>query len=352
MSKDKLDIALTDCILILKFNSIIKDRNMLKYFIISICIISLITECKAQNPPCLIEYLGLTYDYTKPANFPYSTPDMPSNVALGYITLDSICMTSTPEKIYAFLKSQTTDIRKLYYDLHDYNTFLYKAFQRNYNPNYLTLPDHLTQIIESYLKNNGKIKFGSVLYKSGIIAQVHVDNSFLIYDTAAAIANNQIVVNCTVVETIKGKIAPSCKLPVNLSKEKANYQNLYWDGTYQPLHPGNCLQFIYCLEWKRGKNAGESFCEKTMVDSLGQPLIKDNVDYIVFLKPMLVCDGSNKYYFSLSPIGYRSEMFTLYPIINGIVIDEGDDFGFGKGLSAPSFKNKLREKINQISNYK
>ena len=322
----------------------------------------LLIGVEAQHPPCYPDYSGLTLEYTKPIVSLALFSDMPLDVMVGYIVLDSICKHTTSAELFEFLDHQSFNdtikmIRKIYYNMLDYNPFLLLAVTRNYDTAFSIFPyqviSTLKQILGAKSPPTG-FKYGYPVLTAGIIAHIRVINTVPILDTSAHFAKNEIVVNCEVIDTIKGRVLPFCK-SIGYSNQIKN-NNLdnslnYVPDELQPNIPGSCLQFKYRLEWTRGKNSLSPYCSKNMTDSLGLPLIKANTEYIVFLEPSLTCDNGNKYYYSLAPLGLKSEMFTLYPIINGLVIDEGNDFGFGCILTPLQFKANIRDLINKINNY-
>ncbi|ROL60558.1 hypothetical protein D9V86_09240 [Bacteroidetes/Chlorobi group bacterium ChocPot_Mid] len=331
-------------------------RPNLLHFIVSILICANITIL-SQNPPCQEKYLGLTLNFQKPPYFPYLTTDMPLDVMISYLAMDSLCKNVTSTEFYEFMDRQTFNdtvkyLRKLYFEVTDYNSLLFESYEHHQDTNFLIYPYELIERTRRLIEENQEpdFKFDKAIVFSGIIAHISVNYTTLIYDTSAKIAKNQIVVNCTILDPIKGKVIPTCKplppYPILKSEEKKpDIQAL------QSNDSGNCFQFVYREEWNIGANQDLPFCTNKMIGDSTDRYIKSDNEYIVFLIPSLVCTHFKQFYYNLRPIKYYSEVATLYPIKNGIVIDPGDDFGFGQNLTVSEFKEKLRLRINQIINF-
>jgi hypothetical protein len=174
-----------------------------------------------------------------------------------------------------------------------------------------------------------------LLLSSYIIAHVEITDTFRVYPTNAAICHNLVEVMCSIIDTIKGNYIPPCMNAAPGYKSVTSIQNI----------PLNCLQFEYCCEWERG-NYGEYLC-----DTSGNAWIKEGMEYIVFLRPRLICSDSSTVYMNLTPVGNKSYYFSMYPIINGYVQDVNNELGFGVSVLVDDFKNQLNEKISQIINY-
>ena len=87
------------------------------------------------------------------------------------------------------------------------------------------------------------------------------------------------------------------------------------------------------------------------MDSTGKQLTKKNLEYIVFLRPVIICWDTLYSYYEFWPYNSGSMCYSMYPIIDGIVQDPDNDFGFGTGLTVSVFITDLRNKINTIINY-
>ncbi len=334
----------------------------MKFKFITLLLVIFITsgtmELFSQNPPCKPSYQGLTFEYLKPSVYPPLYTDMPYEVMIGYIAMDSICKNMILDSVDKFLKQQTFNdtikyLKKVMYEMNDYNPILFDVSQFNHDTNYKIFGTDLVEYVKKSIHRTQSVdtKFDYNIISAAYIVHIKVTYTNLIYNNLAKLAKNQIIVTGKILDLIKGHYIPNCKYtgPSPIKRDEENKSLKKLPTTLNLID--SCIQFIYCLEWTRGKNYEEPFCTKHMVDENGLPLIKQDTEYIVFLRPILICETTSNYYYSLRPLDPYSEVYTMYPIIDGLVIDPGNDFGFGRGLSVEEFKNKLKSRINMILNF-
>jgi len=274
---------------------------------------------------------------------------MPYDVLIAYVALDTLSRNGNLNDIREFLKRQSYNdtikyIYKYYYKVVDYDPIKFFLSMKYYGV-LVTTPQTLieNEIIETVKRVSPNVSLDYALLKSSIIAKIHVIDTNSIIDTNAKYQGKYIqIVNSLILDTIKGKVTPTCKT-VEQIKIDSDYKNKY---TKTLSVQADCLQFNYCLDWTRGGTYGP-----TLRDNLGNPWIKPNQDYIVFLSLVLECDDSTGVYYCLRPTWPESYTFRMYPINNGIVYDPKNEFGFGLSISSEEFIEKLKIRIEQIKNF-
>ena len=313
---------------------------ILIFFVLLITIINL----NAQQPPCMPTHTGLTFQVSKLLYAPPLSLSMPLDVLIGYIMLDSICRNSYYDDVKSFIERQTYNdtiryIMRYLYKTIDFNPI--KFFQYNhfvdatYKIDSKTVFDWIAQKIK---KVSPMPYLDYVLFNSNIIARIHVSDTLTRINPGSIIKKNLSIVTCEILDTIKGKQLPHCKnfdltQPIMPMYDQNNF-------------PENCLEFTYSTDWIR--NGDDNL---TLLDTNGLPWIKKDKDYIVFLNLITICSDSNNIYYSLRPVSSESKVFLMFPIENGIVLDIGNDFGFGTGLTFADFILLIRQRINQIITY-
>lgn len=286
--------------------------------------------------------------------------DMPLEVLLAYIYADSLARSVEGWDLVPFLKQLTyTDTLKYalkYFYLMDHydpvrffqwegmenspNTTIYKT-SPGVIRSYLT--EHIIQVAPEVERN-----ILGALMESDIIVHVRVLSADEFHPPSAKLAKTAVIVNCEILDTIKGLTVPYC---VDDSKPKGLRTNNVF--SYRAVE-GSCIQFQYRLEWRR-LNRGDVYYawDSTFVDQVGIRWVKPGDEYIVFLS----FSGVHGWPYD-NNYGYLTPRYNLahtsvggmFPIRNGLVYDPGDDFKFGTELSAGQFKEKLRLKIEQILN--
>ncbi|MCE5305008.1 hypothetical protein LLG34_04860, partial [bacterium] len=104
--------------------------------------------------------------------------------------------------------------------------------------------------------------------------------------------------------------------------------------------------------WFRDSNGVGHPEGPTLTDTNGVTWLKPGKEYIVFLIPTLLCANiSSGMYIEIWPYGSYSLSGGMFPIENGIVYDEGNDFGLGQYVPVEIFKAKIREIILAITTY-
>jgi len=307
---------------------------------------------KSQYPPCSPTYPGLSFQANHLTAFPPYSLSMPYDVLLAYVALDSFCRHAYLDDIQKMLLRQTYNdtmqyIYKYFYEAVDYDPIRFFLTLKYNNINVIvTTPQELIHqaFVQQQLKVSPNKSLDYALLQSSFIARVNITDTIGIVDANAKnLARNVYIVTSQILDTIKGKVIPTCNnyYPGSGIKKDNNKSNLL-----TLTLPGACLQFNYCLDWRRGGNYGP-----TLRDDNGEPWIKKDHEYIVFLNTVLECEDSSGVYYCIRPAWPESYTFRMYPINNGIVYDPNNEFGFGPNQTAADFINNLRSRINQIKNF-
>ncbi len=276
--------------------------------------------------PCLPSYQGFynTYDY--PLLFPQYVSDMPFETLIGYVVSDSICKYGSLKLYTEFINRQLYNsdtlkyIERSFYSMKDYNPLMLKAYDycsRNGEIRPFLISNKLQEKFSTLYFNSNKIRLALLL--SDIIAHVKVVSTESKFNPNALLAKNQINVKSTVLKFIKGG--------------NKNFKD--------------SLNFLYSLEWPIEQDYyGKS--SETIGSKYNNSFVKIENEYIVFLKTSVICQDSSKIFYNLIPIGLDSQVYTVYPVVNGKVFDPKNDFGFGTNITVSEYINKITENINKI----
>lgn len=304
----------------------------------------------AQQPPCMPDFLGLSYQISYPVDCPPLSMYMPLDVLIGYIAMDTVSTNGNNDEVMEFISRQTYNdtlrkIMRYWYKTVDYDPVKYQIYSFQGCPHEYVIKNSIESKILHRIKLSSPQKFiDQTLIASHYIAHIKVTDTLMREDDTAITAKTAYIVNCVVLDTIKGNVIPKCKdlvvnFPAILDKKP--------DDNLQNIYPGSCLQFEYCLEWPRGGDYN-----LTLVDPDGLPWIKKDREYIIFLEIRIVCITDSNIFYTLAPLRLNdSYSVSMYPVNNGFVVDPYNEFGFGTLVSVSEFKSALRQKINEIINY-
>ncbi len=320
---------------------------MKKIYLLLAIILATVVNLNAQQPPCYPQYNGLTFKLSNLDYVPPITLSMPYDVILGYLALDTLRRYANPDDIKAFFKRQSYNdtmryIMKHYYKMVDFDPIKYKLTLYYPEMRYIFPVDIDIMVLDNIERVSPYPLLDGMLFRSHIISHILVTDTIRRIDTSSQFYPTSIIVTAQVIDTIKGKVIPHCNDYINYGTDDKNNKNKSLSHLSD-----NCIQFQYRLEWERGSE----YSGLNMLDSLGNPWIKKDQEYIVFLEVGIHCSDSINSYLDLTPFVKWSLTCTMYPIINGLVYDPGNEFGFGTNLSINEFKSLLRSRIYDITNY-
>lgn len=320
---------------------------------------------QSQHPPCWPEYNELTFKYEHLPYTPYLTTDMPYDVLIGYIALDSVRKNIREADLLTFLSRQSYNdtlryIMKYLYKMVDYNPILFALTTSHWHERgSILLSDFIYHVQNSVFAFSTNPYLDKLLLKSGIIAHILVEDTLNVIDSSSQYSTVSIV-TCAILDTIKGKVMPEAKV-INI-----NPFSLETSTNESVDLPDNYLQFSYCLEWGRVQlnqvssddvgytlidDDGNVIYPPRMMDSTGSGWVKKGKEYIVFLDFHLICKDINYSYLTQFPFLMYSATCNVYPIENGFVIDPVNEIGFGESVEVNNFKNLLKQRINTIINF-
>jgi hypothetical protein len=310
------------------------------------------TAVMAQPKP----YYGpLLFSMPRDTSVPPVYPGQPPIVTEGYLWLDQAMRNYQEYQIEGFFNSLTwSDTMKtfasVYYQADDDNPLSFLMWSgKAMHPNpykgdpgqvQVTFPSRVAQIA-------GDTGRTGALLTADIMADVMVGDTFAVLEPPAYLQFNMVFVNSTILDEIKGKKVPLCvgedmRAHRNKGATIQSSGTIPWATYPVPADTGTCLQFEYSPNWSLipGDDEGRApmgWC------------VKPGHEYIVFLNFMGVGSDSARTYFTLRP-GASIGSGGMYPVVDGIVQDPGDDYGIGAavGLPVDVWKSRLRARINRI----
>lgn len=337
-------------------------RHLIYFFLL----VFLSGNIKAQYVECdsvFFEPVNRSYDLNQ---FCELNAGIPFEIMLSYIVLDSICSYANYNDWQQFLNNQHSlddtlkTIMKYFYKVVDYNPMLFdknlryvfKDFAIHPISLYLDLRTKITELSPNVMLDR------ALLY-SYFILKVRVDKVVNKVRPDSQTGKSLSFVNCTITDTIKGKIGPYCSNCYNTSTIHENIGFVTNDirDSAVSYDIGTSFEFVYSPEWNIGEDRDFVIVDSSgvnhngILDSLGNSWIKTNEEYLLFLETFEVCRDSTSFYTVLKPLGLGSKTFTMYPIkSDSTVYNPGNDFGFGS-VSYTTFVNTIRNRINEIKNF-
>ncbi len=293
--------------------------------------------------------IGLQISVPVIESFPPLSMGMPLDVLLGYIYYDSLSRTMPRLSIDSFARGLTNSDTLAYaikylYEMDDYDPITFRQWLK------------LTPSIGHYKTSPGYIysKFAAVastiipdtertamLCGSDFIAHVRISSLQDYDDSARSDLQNEVIVSCQVLDTIKGNVYPPCPETSTLPVRSPGL-----------LSVGECLQLVYSPSSPRSAAGGDVLYGwmPRLQDSSGNPWIALGQEYIAFLSIISLGNDSSNYVLTICPVYFKSSFSGLYPIVSGVVQDPNNDFGFGANLPVSDFITALRSRIYSIKN--
>ena len=289
----------------------------MKYLLVLFLMLSVLyLNLYSQNPPCDPNNNSLTIGVNKLLYVPPITPSTPYDVIIGYLALDSVRHYTILKNVKEFINRQTLNdtimtIMKYYYKMVDYDPIKFKLYKEFGDycscPSYFIEQDLMGKLY-SLLPNSGDW----LILGSSIIAQIRI------VDTSTGISSNSeihkrfMIAKAEVIDTIKGRVFPGCR-QLNTKTSKETDALLIQSGQSS----NGCLEFEYRLDWLRGDNDRDEIIMGNdgfpwpgmpkLIDSLGNPWVRKDMDFIVFLYFETICNTDNVSYWSIYPLATNSK---------------------------------------------
>lgn len=321
----------------------------------------------APNSPMLYDG-AIRYQFDLLQTMPGIPMTAPPDVLAGYLYLQYLATNETRhivDSVTALMTYSDTlkTLTKYLYELDDYDPVLFNRFlfARTHGafkvePAYIDVMAMQGAIQNLY---SDTLRTAMLTY-SDIIARVRINSTRKKIDTLAAVAHYDIVVNATILETLKGQKVPSCIGIGTSVKSGKNQTQQSGDSTSvmtgysvsTPADSGACIEWEYSPEWPQFIQLHTDQGIGMLVNSDGSDWIKSDSEYIVFLSFMdLGHDSSSDYktlYSCASEYGHSKGM---YAVSAGIVQDAYNDFGCGVFLPRSVFTACLRQRIYNILHF-
>lgn len=321
---------------------------MKRTFFLSFMLTIILSMYSFSQPPC--QQSSRNYYFTLPvvATYPPINSGMPLDVLVSYIVADSVCKTANINEVRDFFERQDYDnfsdslkfMMKHLYRMVDHDplsAYIYYV-QRPYL-GYLT-PNLLAQRYSRVLreKSDSALTY-NLLLQSFYILHVNVEDTVLVDNTEQYYSNALTISLVTVLDTLKGNVIANISTPGGNGIEK-RFEDKSQSGI------GASMLFQYSDGWLRGGNL-------PMTDANGDSWIKPGHEYILFLDLRTLCSDENGQYVSVMPLVYESSTSAgMYPIVNGNVIDDSNDWGLGEIVPLQNFIDRIQAHIDYIKNYK
>jgi hypothetical protein len=154
------------------------------------------------------------------------------------------------------------------------------------------------------------------------------------------------IIRSKIIELIKGKALP---VEFDLEKKIIDCGNdKYKFGKTSFSQPGDSLNFYYDINDYRGGDEGKS-AGMNLTREDGSDWIEAGNEYIVFLDFDLLCENSESNVFTMSANGNISWNYLVFQVKGGLVVDDYDEFGFGKSIGVDYWIEKLKLRIDNLS---
>ncbi len=294
--------------------------------------------------------VGLQINIPVIQSFPPIRPWMPYIVRLGYHYFDSLCNSSSREATDSITSTFTrgdslvTPLKYLY-QMDDYDPVTFSEWLR-LTPSlshYRTAPGYvyidLLRQVSTMIPDTQRT---AMLWGSDYIARVKITDVQNFNDSAAPEFHDEVLVSCQVLDTIKGAVLPPNPQTFTSPTEDAHATSAQ-----------NVLRFYYSPSWPRKATADDTLSrwEPRLRDGFGNPWITVGQEYIFFLSILFLGNDSTTFVMTVEPARFKSSVSGLYPIQNGIVVDNENDFGFGANLLVPNFIAAIRNRIAQLTHF-
>jgi hypothetical protein len=307
-----------------------------------------VTELHSQKPPCDTTRTELSYrdykllDYQVP---PVNVENMPEYVKNAYLRFDNFSRTTNYNEFQKFLNSQnglTDSLRKImadFYNIIDYDPILFWFYMLSKKVKTYSFPPYssFTQIVYGIKKKSSNPFFDYQLLDHDYILHVKILDKFIT-------DNHYIIVTTEILDTIKGKIIPNCKdITYN---DTSSFKDTF--PRKNIAKPGECFQFNM---------------QNQQSDPYGNVYAYPFDEYIVFCGVYGICGGPGHvdtsdvftYYgtferYYLNNFNNQNFHYDLLPVSNGKVIDPSNTWGFGDSCDVSFWKEKVRQRINEIKN--
>lgn len=303
---------------------------MRKYFLVFILLsISpfFVNILKSQGPPCFPEDQGLFYEIpVNPTNPPFST-DMPYDVLIGYIAMDSLSKNVEIEDYYSFLSRQKYNdtirtMMRYFYQMMEYNPAKYLDYKYYGLHSKFPPMDYEHSFYNHLLMTSPVPILDASLLASFFIGKVTIYDVNSYIDTNARWAVTASKVSARIDTIFKGHSIENCPNPPSV----------------ETPYNQNCMKFEIAKEW---------FDDIDFFNT-----ITTQQSFFVFFEYRLICFTETSAYFTIFPLRFVGSLNnSIYPIVDNRLIDTNNELGFGESVDLNTFYNGIQNRINEIKNF-
>ncbi|MDX9791161.1 MAG: hypothetical protein WCZ17_11065 [Candidatus Kapaibacterium sp.] len=280
----------------------------------------------SQNPPCYPEYQGLNFVVPLNQNCPPYSTDMPLDVFIGYIALDSVTRNVEIEDYYTFMNRQTYNdtiktMMRYFYKMVEFNPVKYLNYKHSGQINKFEVMDYEHSFYDYVKRISPEPILDASLLASFVIAKISVSSVENYIVPTARNAKTISLITANIDSLIKGNSLITCSGPPVIGSSNVE----------------NCIKFEIAKEW---------FVNNPEFEMIpGQ-------SYFVFYDYRLICKSETSSYFTIFPLRFAGSMTnSIYPVINDNLIDVFNELGFGTSVNLNTFYNGIQNRINQIKNF-
>lgn len=269
------------------------------------------------------------------SSLPPLSSDMPLDVLISWIVVDSICRTVSPEEVENYVKSTSDDTLRLamkyLYSLHDYSALLLDKYNATLDTTYESWPRYIRHIVtEEYRKRFGLSRIADDILVHSRILLVTVDQKWEYPDSldespvqgfcAAVSIDSAIVGRVHYDECLEGGFG--CELVSWIYSDTTNSVSLYYSRCFPPNVLENGKRYLlYMLDVPNEYSAG--------IDR-----------YYTTLSPLVMKENTRNF-------GLISSVFEIQ---NGVIHDGMNYFGLGEYPTIVDVVNTIRGEIDILLN--
>ncbi|MBX3044369.1 MAG: hypothetical protein KIT33_14490 [Candidatus Kapabacteria bacterium] len=279
----------------------------------------------SQSPPCFPEDQGLNFEIPLNHNCPPYSTDMPFDVLIGYIALDSLTKNVDIDDYYSFMNNQTYNdtiktMMRYFYKMLEFNPEKYLNYKHSGQINKYEAMDYEHLFYDFVRRISPEPILDASLLASFVIAKITVNSVYNYNDSIARSAKTASIITAYIDSLIKGKVISECPNPPIIGS---------------PIQ--KCIKFEIAKEW---------FTYNPDFEMIpGQ-------SYFVFFDYRLICKTETSSYFTIFPLRFvDSKTNSIYPVIDNSIIDIHNELGFGTNIDINTFYNLIQTRVNQIKNF-
>lgn len=336
----------------------------MKKFSVAFLLLIVCFQCLSysQQPPCMSDFYGLTVESAKLPNIPYLTTDTPYEVMLSYIILDSVCKSSSFKEVKEFLNGldygdTLKKIMNYLYRTVDFDAFryLYTQYSRGNTNNssiyYMHPRDVINEILYTVSKKTPNYFLDLMLLRADFILHIKIKDTIVRKTPSSGIYPDLSIVTYEILDTIKGKRIPTCKdiSIYNPSEEKVIKAD---NGPNPNTYPCSQFDFRFNKDYFRKEGSRDVILinENNPIHFEKWDFVKIDGEYLVFLNLHPLCSDDYIDYSGLTLTISPLKNCPMFPVVNGILKDKGNDFGLGEEININVIKNFLRNRIQEMIN--